>query len=306
MSVSFEAERLADLVDPELVVEALADGFSLTEGPVWHPSGFLLFSEIPSSSRMKWSGSGGLETVEHPTNRGNGMALAPDGTLVVCEHETSCMVRLTLAEDGSTVTRAVLASHYGDDELNSPNDVVVRSDGTVFFTDPTYGRIHGWVGKVREPELSVRAVYSISEDGDLRQLASDFNQPNGLCLSPDESLLYVNDSAEYHIRRFVIEADGTLSGGEVLIAGLGDPDETERGFCDGMKCDSSGNIWVTGPDGVWVVDSVGTLLGTVGTPEQVHNLTWGGEEFNQMYLMGSSAIYRFETKTTGAHRARSI
>jgi gluconolactonase len=297
---------LAALVDPDVVVEVVASGFTLTEGPVWHPDGYLTFSEIPSSTRYRWTEAEGAVRVAHPTNRGNGMALAPDGTLVACEHETSMVVRLRLSADGSTIDRTAIASHYGDKELNAPNDVVVRSDGTVFFSDPTYGRMHEFVGKLRDPELDVRAVYSLAADGTLTQLVDDFDQPNGLCFSPDESVLYVNDSERYHIRRFEVGADGRLTGGEVLIDGLGIPGETSRGFCDGMKCDVEGNIWVTGPDGVWVVAPDGRHLGTVLVAEHTHNLAWGGPDFSQLFVTNSASLYRFQTRTQGAHRPGAV
>jgi gluconolactonase len=298
-------DEVRSLLPPDAVIDCLASGFSLTEGPVWHPDGYLLFSEIPSSSRLRWDEEGGARVVAHPTHRANGSALAPDGALFACEHETSCVVRLTLTPAGEVADREVVASHYGGKELNSPNDVVVRSDGIVFFTDPTYGREQDWVGKVRAVEQDVQGVYAVLPGSAPRLLVDDFNQPNGLCFSPDESVLYVNDSAEYHIRRFFITPNLEAIDCGVLISGVGDARDPSLGFCDGMKCDQLGNVWVTGPGGIWIISPRGEHLGTVKMPEQCHNLAWGGPEFNEAFVMGSLSIYRFRTSTAGAHRPRT-
>ena len=299
---------LGGLIASDAVVEKVVSSpeFTLTEGPVWHPNGRLYFSEIPGSKKFSWNEAEGLRCVETPTNRANGQAVDAAGNLIVCEHETSVIARIQLDADGFPRAREVLVSHDQGIELNSPNDVIVASDGTIYFTDPTYGRRQDWVGRVRELERDFRGVYALRRDGELRCLIREFTQPNGLCLSPDESMLYVNDSEEFVIRAFPLTPDGSVGEGTVLFSGLGDQDDRPRGFCDGMKCDAQGNIWVTGPDGIWVVSPDGAHLGTVVVPEQAHNLTWGDADWRGLYITNSSAIYRIRTLVGGAHRPASL
>ena len=193
--------------------------------------------------------------VASPSNKVNGTTLDGEGRQVLCEHSTSSLVRLE--RDGS---RTVLATHWDGKELNSPNDVVLRSDGQIYFTDPPYGRWPGF-GVERDRELDICGVYRIDGAGDLHLEVDDFNKPNGLCFSVDESVLYINDTEEQTIRRFAVAADGSLSGGDVLFEMPG-PMEYARGVPDGMKLDAAGNLWCTGPGGVWVVSPDGEHLGT--------------------------------------------
>jgi gluconolactonase len=175
----------------------------------------------------------------------------------------------------------------------------VASDGSIYFSDPTYGRIEVF-GNPREQELDFQGVYRIPPGGgDPVLLVDDFTQPNGLCFSPDEQTLYVNDSGILHIRRFSVAADGSLSGGEVILDSIGDPDDFAGGIPDGMKCDERGNIWVTGPGGVWVVSDDGEHLGTVEVPEHTGNVNWGGPNWDVLYVPASSSVYRFQTKVSG-------
>lgn len=287
------------LVDSGVTVEKLATGFTFTEGPIWHPDGYLLFSDMPEDVRRKWSDGEGIVEVMRPTNKCNGMALDADLRLIVCEHSTSHVVRAELNADGTEASREVIAWSHDGVALNSPNDVIVKSDGAIYFSDPTYGRMDVF-GHPREQEMSHQGVYRIAPDsGNLQLLADDFAQPNGLCFSPDESILYVNDSERVHVRAFDVAADGSLANGRMVLEGIGTGNIAD-GIPDGMKCDVDGNIWVTGPGGVWVMSPGGEHLGTVEIPEHVGNLNWGGSDWDVLYVTSSTSLYRFATKTSGA------
>jgi gluconolactonase len=306
MGVVANNPKVYDLVASSVKVEQLATGFTFTEGPVWHPDGYLLFSDMPMDVRRKWSEADGIVEVMKPANKCNGMTFDADLNLIVCEHWTSQVVRATLNADGTEASRVAIASHYDGKELNSPNDIVVRSDGSIYFSDPTYGRMDVF-GNPREQDLDFQGVYRIpAGGGDVTLLVDDFTQPNGLCFSPDERTLYVNDSSVLHIRRFDVGDDGSISGGEVILDGIGDPDDFAGGICDGMKCDEGGNIWVTGPGGVWVVAPDGEHLGTVEVPEHTGNLNWGGPNWNVLYVPASTSVYRFECKMGGNRLAYMV
>src|SRR3954462_10033179 len=210
MGAQVNRPAFLELVDEDAEVERLGTGFTFTEGPIWNPAGgFLLFSDMPGDTRRRWDASSGVTEVAKPSNKGNGMTLDNEGRLVVCEHVTSWVVRMD--PDGAGGGREVLASHYEGKELNSPNDVVVKSDGAIYFTDPTYGRMPGF-GIEREQELPFQGVYRIAPGGgDPELLVDDFGQPNGLCFSTDESRLYINDTEKTNIRVFDVNADGSLS-----------------------------------------------------------------------------------------------
>jgi gluconolactonase len=299
MGVVANSPAVFDLVASSAQAEKIATGFTFTEGPIWHPDGYLLFSDMPMDVRRKWTESDGIVEVLEPANKCNGMTLDADLNLIVCEHSTSHVVRARLNPDGTEASREVIASHYGGEELNSPNDVVVASDGSIYFSDPTYGRMPVF-GQEREQDLAFQGVYRLpAGGGELQLLADDFAQPNGLCFSPDGSVLYVNDSGILHIRRFDVGADGSVSGGEVLLDGIGDPDDFAAGICDGMKCDERGNIWVTGPGGVWVISPDGEHLGTVEVPEHTGNLNWGGPGWDVLYVPSSTSVYRVQCKVRG-------
>jgi gluconolactonase len=299
MGVIANTPKVYELVASSVQVEKLATGFTFTEGPVWHPDGYLLFSDMPMDVRRKWTEDGGIVEVMKPANKCNGMTLDSDLNLVVCEHWTSQVVRARLNADGTEASRETIASHYQGKELNSPNDVVVASDGSIYFSDPTYGRMDVF-GNPREQDLDFQGVYRIPPGGgDPQLLADDFTQPNGLCFSPDGKTLYVNDSGVLHIRRYSANDDGSISGGEVILDGIGSPDDFEAGICDGMKCDEAGNIWVTGPGGVWVVSPDGEHLGTVEVPEHTGNLNWGGPDWDVLYVPASTSVYRFRCNVRG-------
>jgi gluconolactonase len=295
--VKAESQRLYELVDEDVEVEQLGTGFTFTEGPIWNPGGnFLLFSDMPGDTRRRWDEQGGVREVAKPSNKGNGMTLDAQGKLIVCEHVTSSVVRMD--PEGTGSGREVLASHYEGKELNSPNDVIVHSSGAIYFSDPTYGRMPGF-GIEREQELDFQGVYRLEPDGREPQLlVDDFLQPNGLCFSPDESLLYINDTDRAHIRVFEVAADGTIANGRIFAEGIGTGDMA-TGLVDGMKCDEHGNIWVTGPEGVWVYSPEGEHLGIVAIPENVGNIHWGGPDWSWLFVPATTSVYRVETNVSG-------
>jgi gluconolactonase len=293
MAVAMHSEKLRTLVDERAEVERVATGFTFTEGPIWMPDGSLHFSDMPADKRRRWHADEGVTVLRDPSNKCNGMTLDNDGNVIVCEHVTSSVVRES--PDGG---RETLATHWGEKELNAPNDVIVARDGSILFSDPTYGRMPVF-GLEREQELNFQGVYRIpAGGGDLELLVDDFEQPNGLCFSPDESLLYVNDTARAHIRVFDVGPGHQLSNGRVLAEGIGDG-VIEHGVVDGMKIDELGNVYVTGPEGVWVFGSDGEHLGVIKVPEGTGNVNWGDEDWRSLYIAASSSIYRVRMQVGG-------
>jgi gluconolactonase len=294
MAVDAES-KLAQLVDGEL--ERLGTGFTFTEGPIWNKEGrFLLFSDMPGDVRRRWDEENGVQEVMRPSNKGNGMTYDRNGRLLVCEHSTSSLVRID--PDGTGSGREVLASHYDGKELNSPNDVIEASDGSIYFSDPWYGRMPVF-GVERDRELGFQGVYRIPPGGgDLQLLVDDFEQPNGLCFSPDESLLYINDTPRAHIRVFDRQDDGTIANGRMFFENIGSG-VIEEGIPDGMKCDERGNIYVTGPGGIWVISPEAEHLGVIEVPENTGNLNWGGDDWKELYIPSTTSVYRIRMKVAG-------
>jgi len=297
LAIKVKSEVLEELIDPAAEVERVATGFAFTEGPIWNEhEEFLLFSDMPGDVRRRWSEREGVREVMRPSNKCNGMVYDAQGNLLVCEHVTSSLVR-----ERPGGTRETLATHYRGKELNSPNDVVTRSDGTIYFSDPSYGRVPGF-GLEREQDLSFQGVYRIAPGGGEPELAvteHEFEQPNGLCFSPDESRMYINDSPRALIRVYEVRADGTLANGRLFFEGIGSG-VIEEGIPDGMKCDERGNIWVTGPGGVWVISDAGEHLGVIGVPENVGNIAWGGADWKTLWMPSSTSLYRVKTKVASA------
>lgn len=297
MAIIAKSDKLFELVAADATVEQIATGFAFTEGPIWNPKeNCLYFSDIPNDMRRRWSEADGDSIVREPSgtpaHKCNGMTYDGDLNLYVCEHSTSYLARET--PDGASQT---LASHYQDKELNSPNDVIVKSDGAVYFTDPTYGR---WpvFGEERDTELDFQGVFRISPGGELSCVADDYEQPNGLCFSTDESLLYINDTPRAHIRGHDVNADGSISNGRIFAENIGDG-ELANGVVDGMKCDALGNIIVTGPGGFWVFDHNGEHLGVIEMPETSANLNWGGADWSDLYCTCTTSVYRIRMKVSG-------
>jgi gluconolactonase len=298
-AVEVISPALRELVAEDAELEQIASGCTFTEGPVWtnRDGGSLLFSDMPGDTRRRWTKAGGVEVLAHPSNKGNGLSYDLEGRLLICEHTTSSLIRIEA--DGS---RTVLASHWQGKELNSPNDVVVASDGSIIFTDPPYGRWPGF-GVEREQELDFCGVFRISPDGELSLLVDDFQKPNGLCFSPDEGTLWINDTDGGHIRRFSVGDDHALSGGEVIYQMEGFSLET--GIPDGQKLDANGNLWVSGPGGLHVVTGEGELLGRILTPENVGNQAWGGEDWKTLFICTSSTVHTLRTTVAG-HRTPTM
>jgi gluconolactonase len=281
-----------ELIDTWAAVSQVGTGFTFTEGPIWHPvDHYLLFSDMPADVRRRWDQRGGVREVKRPSNKCNGMTYDQDMNLIVCEHATSSLVRERT--DGQ---REVLASHFEGYELNSPNDVVVKSDGSIYFSDPWYGRMPVY-GVERPRQLGFQGVYRVPPGGGEPVLEVDrhmFDQPNGLCFSPDEHRLYVNDTVQALIRVFDVSTYGSLLNCRVFASGI--VSEREPGLPDGMKCDSRGNVWCTGPGGVWVYMPSGELIGKVRVPEMVANLAWGGPDFQTLYMCATHSVYSVKTK----------
>lgn len=271
---------LVEAGDPE----HLASGFQFTEGPIWRPDGSLLFSDIPANRIYRWTPDGGADVWREPTGNANGLTLDRQNRLIACEHTGR---RVSRTETDGTVV--ALADQYESGRLNSPNDVVVKSDGTVYFTDPPYGI------QPEEREQSCNGVYRILPNGALELLIDDFDRPNGLAFSPDESILYIDDSPRRHVRAFDVRSDGTLTNSRVF-ADMGHP---QPGSPDGMKIDEAGNLYVTGATGVWVFESDGTHLGVIVTPERPANCAWGDDDRTSLYITARTSLYRVRVKVPG-------
>lgn len=281
------------LIDEHAPVRQAGSGFTFTEGPIWHPvDQYLLFSDMPGDVRRRLDAHG-VREVMRPSNKGNGMTYDAELNLLVCEHATSSVARFR--PDG---TREVLASHFEGRELNSPNDICVKSDGSIWFTDPWYGRMPHY-GVERPRQLGWQGVFRLRpghRPGDEPQLMVDrytFTQPNGLCFSPDESRLYVNDTEQANIRVYDVTPQG-LTNGRVFASGL--RDSLLPGVPDGMKCDALGNVWCCAPGGLWVYAPDGRHIGKVAIPELPANLHWGGEDWRTLYVCASTSVYAIPVK----------
>lgn len=290
--------RFSQLIDLNAPVKQLGSGFTFTEGPLWHPrENHLLFSDMPADVRRRWTPDGQVAEVMRPSNKGNGMTYDAELNLLVCEHSTSSVARFR--PDG---TREVLASHFEGKELNSPNDICVKSGGAIYFTDPTYGRMPGF-GVERPLQQGFQGVYMLPpghRPGDEAILVSDrymFTQPNGLCFSPCERWMWVNDTDQANIRMFDVAPDGRLTNPRIFASGI--RDALRPGVPDGMKADRDGNVYVTAPGGVWVYSFDGVKLGEIGVPEMVANLHWGGENWDTLFMCATTGLYSVQTKTSG-------
>lgn len=252
---------------------------------------YLLWSDIPNDRILRWDETSYQVSVfRQPAGNTNGHTRDTEGRLVSCEHGNR---RVTRTEHHGGIT--VLAHEYEGRRLNSPNDVVVKRDGSVWFTDPAYGIDSDYEGYKGEIETGGCHVYRVAPDGALTRVADDFNRPNGLAFSLDESLLYISDSEEATIRVFTVNGD-TLSGGELFA-------ECGNGIFDGIRLDTQGRIWASAADGVHIYHPDGTLLGKLLVPETVSNLTWGGAKRNRLFLTATTSIYSLLTTANGAPEA---
>ncbi len=289
--------RFKALFNSSAALEELYSGCRWAEGPVWFDDArHLLWSDIPNQRMLRWTPDGNVSVFREPSNFTNGHTRDRQGRLVSCEHGTR---RVTRTEPDGSIT--VLADRFQGKQLNSPNDVIVRSDGSIWFTDPTYGILSDYEGYKAEPEQQSRNVYRLDpETGEITALVSDFLQPNGLAFSPDESLLYVadsgashNDTAPRHIRVFDITDGRTLSNGRVFC-------HIDNGVPDGMRVDTSGNVWSSAADGVHCFAPDGTLLGKILVPQTVANLTFGGPRRNRLFITATASLYSIYVTATGA------
>ncbi len=298
MGIDTKSQKLSGLIEEGARVERVATGFTFTEGPIWHPKDkYLLFSDMPGDVRRKYTPGEGVVEVKNFSNKGNGMTYDAELNLLICEHVTSCVVRQS--PDGS---REIIAQEFEGEELNSPNDVVVHSSGAIYFSDPWYGRFPGF-GHPRKRRLGFQGVYRIPAGGGDLELVVDrdeFDMPNGLCFSPDESLLYINDTPRAHIKVWDMNPDGSLSNGRMFFQGIGSG-VIEEGIPDGMKCDERGNIWVTGPGGIWVISAEGEHLGVIDVPENTGNLSWGGDDWHTLFIPSSTSLYSLRTTVGPRH-----
>jgi gluconolactonase len=292
MSVELYETELRALVDLSTEPEKLADGFLFTEGPVWDPNRkILIFSDIPANTKYRWSAEGGVQVYRTPSHFSNGHTIDAAGRIIACEHQTRRVTREGLEEI------EVLADRYRGKRFNSPNDVIVALDGSVIFTDPTYGLKKADEGGPHDAELDFRGVYRIPPGGgEPTLLADDFTQPNGLALSPDARRLYIGDSGAVHIRAFDVAEDWRLSGGEVFI----NMQRGEPGATDGMKMDERGNLWSTGQGGIWIIAPSGASLGRVLWPEVTANCNWGDDDRRTLYVTATHGLYRIRARVAGA------
>jgi gluconolactonase len=274
-----------DLVDQHAKLETVGSGFGFTEGPMWDPAGFLYVSDETINKIFRLYPDGRKAEV---------IALGdPDGNTFDREHrliDCASVLRAIIAVTPDGKYR-ILADHYDGKKLNSPNDVIVGPDGALYFTDPTLDLVEG-----QKQEIAFQGVYRLDEKGGLRLLTKDLAQPNGLAFSPDGKRFYVDDSEKRNIRAYDVGADGALTNGRIFGE---EPGAKNDGVPDGIKIDKSGNLFVTGPKGIWVWDSKGNHLGTIATPEQPANLTWGDKDYRTLYITATTSVYRLEMKAQG-------
>lgn len=293
-------KRFGALVDENAPVRRLFGGTLWAEGPVYFSDvRLLLWSDIPNNRMLRWVEGLGVDEFRNPSNFSNGNTRDRTGRLVTCEHGER---RVTRTEEDGSIT--VLADRYRGRRLNSPNDVVVRRDGSVWFTDPDYGILSDFEGHKAESEIGGCNVYRIEPStGEVVSVADDFEKPNGLAFSPAESLLYVSDTGvshreggPHHIRVFRVGDDGTLRDGRVFA-------EVGPGVSDGFRVDEEGNIWTSAEDGVHCYDPHAKLLGKILIPETVSNLTFGGREGNILFVTASTSLYRVKIRARGVLRS---
>jgi gluconolactonase len=289
--------RMRDLVLPGAALEVLHTGSLWAEGPVWFPNGeYLLWSDIPSARLWQWVPELGARVYSHASNNSNGNTRDRRGRRVACEHLTRSVVRIE--PDG---TRTVLADGFEGRRLNSPNDLIVASDGAVWFTDPTYGILSDYEGRRSTPEQPGCFVYRIDPTtGAVEAKIRSMKKPNGLAFSLDERTLYVADSSlshdangDHHVLAFPVAPDGSL--GEPRVFAV-----IEEGVPDGFRLDQFGNLWVSSARGVEVFAPDGTPLGILHVPETVANLTFGGPKNNRLFITASTSVYAVYTAVRGA------
>ena len=286
------SEKLDDIVE-SFEPQRLATGFQFTEGPVWHPDGYLLFVDIPQNLILRLAPGAESQVFRENSGASNGLTFDLQGRLVMCEGGNRRLTRME--SDGSITT---VADMWDGKRINRPNDVVGRSDGTLYFTDPGAERVD-----TSERDIGVNALYRVSPDGAVEALVSDFEFPNGLAFSPDESVLYVaNTRQSMHIRAFDVLPDGGLAKSRIFADMSSDDPE---GVPDGMKVDVAGRVYCTGPGGVWVFEPSGQHIGTIRLPEAPANCAWGGPDHRTMFFTAPTSVYSMRMKTPGTRIPRA-
>jgi gluconolactonase len=264
-------------------VQKIAQGFQFVEGPVWIDSLGLLFSDINGNKIYRWSPiTASTTSYINPSNSSNGLTLDKQGRLIICQMG---LRRVARREQDGAITS--LVSTFRGKKFNCPNDVVVKSDGSIFFTDPDFNIPSG-----QKAELPFKGVYRLSTSGVVQLLDSTFDKPNGICFSPDERKLYVNESPRGRIYAWDVVNDSTITNKKLLYT------IPTTGYADGMKTDSSGNIYCTGPTGVWVVSPSGVLLNKISTPETPANCNWGDADRKTLYITAGTSVYKIRPQIT--------
>lgn len=296
-SIEIVDRRFAALVLDNATLDVLASGFRWVEGLVWMgDAGCLLFQDLPADRTMRWIDGAGVSVYRSPSRFANGQTRDREGRLIVCSHLDRCLDRI---EPDGTVTR--LVDRHAGRRLNAPNDVVVKSDGTIWFTDPLYGISNDYEGE-RQVSEQGPAVYRFDpRDGDLSAVATDFDGPNGLAFSPDESRLYVAETGDQtrEAPKQVIRAFDVSSDGRGLTGG-GEFHRVAPGYCDGLRVDEHGHVWSSAGDGVHCIAQDGTLLGRIHVPATVANLCFGGPKKNRLFIGASHTVYALFVNTRGA------
>ncbi len=277
-------EELSNILEsPE--AEQLATGFGFTEGPLWHPEGYLYFVDIFENQLLKWSPDKGTVVIRENTGQGNGTTFDLQGRLIMCEGSNRRISRTEA--DGTVVT---LVDLWQGKRLNRPNDLVCRSDGSIYFTDPG-GRV-----PPEEREIDISGVHRVTPGGAISLATADCDYPNGLAFSHDERILYVaNTRPDAYIRAFDVQSDGSLTNSRVFA----DMSGSEDGVPDGIKVDMEGHIFCTGPGGTWVFNQDGQLLGKIRTPEVPANLAFGGADRRTLFFTARTSLYRMRVKVPG-------
>jgi gluconolactonase len=295
--VDIRHPSFAHLILDNACLETLASGFRWIEGPVWMgDADCLLFQDLPNNRTMRWSETTGISIYRSPSHYGNGQTRDRQGRLISCSHQDRCLYR---TEYDGVITQ--LVSQHAGKRLNAPNDVVVKSDGSIWFTDPLYGILSDYEGGRQTSEQPAAVYRFVPATGEIDPVATDFDGPNGLAFSPDERRLYISETGDQsqpnprqYIRVFDVSDGGRkVSGGDIFH-------KIEPGYCDGLRIDEYGNIWSSAADGVHCISPEGELLGKILVPYRVSNLTFGGIFKNRLFIAGSQTLYSIFVNCRGA------